>query len=96
MFCCNESENHKQSKLMFVNLSCSSIKRKVAIVFCSSSSSSVCRSLQLCCCIMKIYNFHPLKPHFYIVKLGFTGVYIIFLILPKKNRDSDEYLQSTF
>ena len=22
----------------------------------------------------------PLKPHFYIVKLGFTGVYIIFLI----------------
>ena len=27
-----------------------------------------------------IYNFDPLKPHFYIVKLGFTGVYIIFLI----------------
>ena len=26
-------------------------------------------------------NFDPLKPHFYIVKLGFTGVYIIFLIL---------------
>ena len=25
------------------------------------------------------YN-DPLKPHFYIVKLGFTGVYIIFLI----------------
>ena len=24
-------------------------------------------------------NFDPLKPHFYIVKLGFTGVYIIFL-----------------
>ena len=23
------------------------------------------------------YNFDPLKPHFYIVKLGFTGVYII-------------------
>ena len=22
----------------------------------------------------------PLKPHFYIAKLGFTGVYIIFLI----------------
>ena len=28
-----------------------------------------------------LYNFDPLKPHFYIVKLGFTGVYIIFLIL---------------
>ena len=27
-----------------------------------------------------LYNFNPLKPHFYIVKLGFTGVYIIFLI----------------
>ena len=25
-------------------------------------------------------NFDPLIPHFYIVKLGFTGVYIIFLI----------------
>ena len=25
-------------------------------------------------------NFDPLKPHFYIVKRGFTGVYIIFLI----------------
>ena len=28
----------------------------------------------------RIYNFDPLKPYFYIVKLGFTGVYIIFLI----------------
>ena len=28
----------------------------------------------------RLYNFDPLKPHFYIVKLGFTGVYIIFLI----------------
>ena len=35
--------------------------------------------------IMKacLYNFDPLKPHFYIVKLGFTGVYIIFLFLLK-------------
>ena len=33
-----------------------------------------------------LYNFDPLKPHFYIVKLGFTGVYIIFLFLPKKRR----------
>ena len=28
-----------------------------------------------------LYNTDPLKPHFYIVKLGFTGVYIIFRIL---------------
>ena len=27
-----------------------------------------------------LYNVDPFKPHFYIVKLGFTGVYIIFLI----------------
>ena len=33
-------------------------------------------------CITKtcLYNVDPLKPHFYIVKWGFTGVYIIFLI----------------
>ena len=28
----------------------------------------------------RLYNIDPLKPHFYIVKVGFTGVYIIFLI----------------
>ena len=28
----------------------------------------------------RLYNFDPLKPHFYTVKLGFTGVYNIFLI----------------
>ena len=33
-----------------------------------------------------LYNFDPLKPHFYIVKLGFTGVYIIFCISAQKHR----------
>ena len=28
----------------------------------------------------RLYSFDLFKPHFYIVKLGFTGVYIIFLI----------------
>ena len=32
-----------------------------------------------------LYNFDPFKPHFYIVKLGFTGVYIIFLISAQKH-----------
>ena len=32
-----------------------------------------------------LYNFDPLKPHFYIVKLGFTGVYIIFLMSAQKH-----------
>ena len=33
-----------------------------------------------------LYNFDPLKPHFYIVKLGFTGVHIIFLIFAQTHR----------
>ena len=33
-----------------------------------------------------LYNFDPRIPHFYIVKLGFTGVYIIFLISAQKHR----------
>ena len=32
-----------------------------------------------------LYNFDPLQPHFYIVKLGFTGVYIIYLISAQKH-----------
>ena len=31
-----------------------------------------------------LYNIDPLKPHFHIVKLGFTEVYIIFLISAQK------------
>ena len=50
-----------------------------------------------------LYNIEPLKPHFYIVKLGFIGVYIIFLI-SAQNIDcgyslelgSNEYPQSMF
>ena len=34
----------------------------------------------------RLYNFDPFKPHFYVVKLGFTGVYIIFLISAQKHR----------
>ena len=54
-----------------------------------------------------LYNFDPLKPHFYIVKLGFTGVYIIFHISaqnidcgyslePPRRSGSNEYTQSIF
>ena len=37
---------------------------------------------------MKTYlcNFDPLKPQFYIVKLGFTGVYLFFLIFTQTHR----------
>ena len=57
----------------------------------------------------RLYNFDPLKPHFYIVKLGFTGVYTIFLISaknidcgymyslePPRRGGSNEYPQSMF
>ena len=40
-----------------------------------------------------LYNFDPLKPHFYIVKLGFTGIYIIFLITAQKNTDCGYLLE---
>ena len=54
-----------------------------------------------------LYNSYPLKPHFYIEKLGFTGVYIIFLISaqnidcgyslePPRQGGSNEYPQSMF
>ena len=54
-----------------------------------------------------LYNFYPLKPQFYIVNLGFTGVYIIFLFLlknidsgyslePPRRGGSNEYQQSMF
>ena len=33
-----------------------------------------------------ITKTYPLKLHFYIVKLGFTGVYIIFFISAQKHR----------
>ena len=34
----------------------------------------------------RLYNFDPHKPHFYIAKLGFPGVYIIFFISAQKHR----------
>ena len=54
-----------------------------------------------------LYIIDPLQPHFYIVKLGFTRVYIIFLISaqnmncryslePPRRGGSNEYPQSMF
>ena len=42
----------------------------------------MCVCVCVCVCETKtcVYNFDPLKPHCYIVKLRFIGVYIIFLI----------------
>ena len=54
-----------------------------------------------------LHNDDPLIPHFYIVKLGFTGVYIIFFFLlknidcgyslePPRRGGSNEYPQFMF
>ena len=54
-----------------------------------------------------LYNFDPLKPLFYIVKLGFTGVTLFFLfriknidcwylLEPPRRGGSNEYPQSVF
>ena len=53
-----------------------------------------------------LYNFNPLEPHFYIVKLGFTGVYIFLIsaknidcgysLEPPRRGGSNEYPQSMF
>ena len=55
------------------------------------------------------YNFEPLKPHFYIVKLGFIGVYIHYFsyfflknidcgysLEPPRQGSSIKYSQSMF
>ena len=52
-------------------------------------------------------NEYPLKPHFYIAKLGYAGVYLVFLFLlqnidcgyslePPRRGGSNVYLQSMF
>ena len=53
-----------------------------------------------------LYNFDPLKPHFFTVKLGFTGVYILLFLLknidcgyslePPPRGGSNKYPQSMF
>ena len=71
--------------------------------------SKPCGTIQTSQTITKtyLYNVDPLKPHFYIVKLRFTGVYIILLISaqnidcgyslePPHRGGSNEYPQSMF
>ena len=41
-----------------------------------------------------LYNSDPFKPHFYIVKLGITRVYIIFLI-SAQNKDCGIVVRTT-
>ena len=73
----------------------------------TSSIWSYMRDVGLYITKTRLYSFDPLKPHFYTVKLGFTGVYIVFLISaqsidygyslePPPRGGSNEYPQSMF
>ena len=70
------------------------------------SSNEVCNT-EVFITKTRLYNFDPLKPHFHIVKKGFTGVFIIFLIFaknidcgyslePPRRGGSNEYPQPMF
>ena len=69
------------------------------VLFCSVCLSVITKTY--------LYKLDPLKPHFYTVKLGFIGVYIIVLISaqnmdcgyslePPRRGGSNEYPQSMF
>ena len=53
----------------------------------ADQGSSLIRKIMICVGAyasgkqVRVTNVHPLTPHFVIVKLGFTGVYIFFLFL---------------
>ena len=64
-----------QQKIRVLMRLCRCAGRPVSAHFANAQKHKTC-----------LYNFDPLKPHFYIVKLGFTGVYIIFLISAQKHR----------
>ena len=59
----------------------------------TASSKHVTLTMHKMYRFMSSRKFYPLKPHFYIVKLGFTGVYIIFLIFARKNIDCGHSLE---
>ena len=69
-------DNHKDDCLMEIK----------AFVYYDSIVNKTYVVLKWCITKTRLYNDDPLKPHFYIVKLGFIGVYIIFLISAQKHR----------
>ena len=107
-----KGNKHKFEELTpFEEYPFSSIKQEYPILQNSSACEQSSKRWIAChlLTIMKtsLYNFDPLKPHFYIVKLGFTGVYINFLISaqnincgyslePPCRGGSNEYPQSMF
>ena len=52
----------------------------------SKELNDICETKSICITKTYLYNFDPLKPHFCIVKLGLTGVNIIFPISASPRR----------
>ena len=77
--CCVKRCDKKKKKKIFVE----DVERREVLVSISVSMCGVSEEDITKTCL---YNIDPLKPHFYSVKLGFTGVYIIFLISAQKHR----------
>ena len=59
-----------EKKVLFVCVEVLRLSQPIQVMY-----SAVSYIMKTC-----LYNFNPLKPHLYIIKLEFTGVYIIFLI----------------
>ena len=96
-----------ENKTIIVYLSCAEYAQrgKGQMSCCNNTQTSASSSAVIT--KTRLYNFDPLKPHFYTVKLGFQGVYNIFLISaqnidcgyslePPRRGGSNEYPQSMF
>ena len=53
----------------------------IAVVIFETDNNMAIPNLMLHIMLTSLCNVYPLTPHFYKVKMGFTGVYIIFLFL---------------
>ena len=56
------------------------------LLFAFSSKINIAITRNVSITKIRLYNFDPLEPHFYIVKLELTGVYIIFSYFCSKHR----------
>ena len=75
--CCISSSAHPDTSPSVSNYIVETVGR-----FRHSCQTTVTKAIMQTC----PYNVYPLTPHFYIVKLGFTGVFIFFLIFALKHR----------
>ena len=61
-----------------LSVSCTQVQDLTEHLYTQKSTVTVVTITKTC-----IYNFDPLKPNLYVVKLGFTEVYILLILLLK-------------